>query len=132
MAGTKACNSCEAQRWVTHYAGGNGCRTCYVWADLQVATHISHRSQPHMFSVLDCALADARTLAHRIVYQDCHYSSDTGTTRATLLNYGRIIGDGPALEQSQVHLALVQSRSVAVLIQAPHRGCLDNAALVSL
>ena len=48
-----------------------------------------------MLSVLDSALADARTLAHRIVHQDCHYAIETETTRATLPNYGRIPGDGP-------------------------------------
>ena len=84
MAGAKACSSCEAQRWTTHYEGGTVCRTCHVFADLQVAIHIIRRSQPHMFSVLDSALADSRTLAHRIVNQDCHYAIETGTTTAIL------------------------------------------------
>ena len=106
MAGAKVVSS----RCVTHYEGGNVCRTCHLWADLQMATHIVRRNQPHMLSVLDSALADARTLAHRIVYHDCRYFIETGTTRATLPNYGRIPCDGPALEQSQGHLALAQPR----------------------
>ena len=97
MAGTKACTSCEAQRWKTHYEGYTVCRKCDFFADLQVATYIIRRSQPHMLSVLDFALADARTLAHKIVNQDCHYAIETGTTRATSTNYGRILGDGPVL-----------------------------------
>ena len=99
MTGTKACSTCEAQRW-----------TCSLWADLQVATHIIRRSQPHMLSLLGSSLADARTLAHRIVYQDCNYSIKIGATRAILPNHGRIRGDGPALEQLQSYLPMVYPR----------------------
>ena len=99
MAGAKACTSCEAQRWKIHYEGGTVCRTCHLFVGLQVAIHIIRRSQPHMLSVLDSALVDARTLAHRIVNQDCHYDIESGTTRATLPNYGRIPGDGPVFYQ---------------------------------
>ena len=107
------CGICEAQRWVTHYEGGNVSRTCCFWADLQVATHIIRPSQPHMISVLDFALADARTFAHRFLYQDFHYTIETGTIRVILPNHGRILGDGPALEQSHGHLALVQPRGAS-------------------
>ena len=68
-----------------------------------MATHIIRRSQPHMLSVLDSALAHARTLAHRIVHQDCLYVIGAGTTRATLPNYGRFSGDGPVLILNQGH-----------------------------
>ena len=94
MAGPTTCTSCEAQRWNTHYEGGTVCRTCHLFTDLQVATHIIRRSQPHMLSLRDSALADARTLAHRIVNQDCYYAIENGTTRATLPNKGRIRSDG--------------------------------------
>ena len=70
------------------------CRTCHLFTDLQVATHIICRSQPHMLSVLDSALADARALAYRIVNQDCYCTIEIGTTRATLPNNGRIPSDG--------------------------------------
>ena len=103
MAGTTACTSCEAQRWNSHYEGVTVCRTCHFFSDLQVATHIIRRSQPHMFSVLDLALADARTLAHRIVNQDCYYTIESGTTRATLPNNGRIPSDGTVPIRDQRH-----------------------------
>ena len=90
------------------------CRTCHLFTDLQVATHIIRCSQPHMLSVLDSALAHARTLAHRIVNQDCHYAIETGTTRATLPNYGRIPGDGPVpvLDQRHANNDQMDSRHV--------------------
>ena len=74
MAGTKTCNSCNAQRWENSYEGGGVCRTCFFGVDLQVAAHIIRYHQPHMLSVLDSVLTTTRTLGHRIVYQECLYS----------------------------------------------------------
>ena len=52
---------------------GDMCRTCFPLAELQVATHVIRCHQLHMLSVLESALTATRTLAHRIVFQDCHY-----------------------------------------------------------
>ena len=66
---TNVCANCEAQDRPTHYEGGAVCRTWCLFTDLHVATHYIRARQPGMLTILDGALADARTLAHRIMDQ---------------------------------------------------------------
>ena len=51
----------------THYAAGTLCRTCCLFTDLHVATHYIRNRLPTMLPLLDGALSEARTLAHRIL-----------------------------------------------------------------
>ena len=81
MSEAKACANCEAQGRETHCERGTACLTCYFFADLQVATHNICAHQPEMLTVLDTALADARTLAHRIINQDKQGDTAAGATK---------------------------------------------------
>ena len=70
MSRTNYCADCEAQDRPTHYEGGTVCRTCCLVTDMHVATHYIRTRQPSMLTILDGALSDARTLAHRIMDYD--------------------------------------------------------------
>ena len=70
MSLTNYCANCEARDRPTHYEGGTVCRTCCLFTDLHVATHYIRARQPGMLTILDGALAEARTLAHRIMDHD--------------------------------------------------------------
>ena len=86
------------------------CRTFHFWADLQVATHIIRRSQRHMLSVLDSALADARTLAHRIVYQYCAVDQSKGEYPDQASgSRGRVVPAGAAFEQGRIPSTLTKT-----------------------
>ena len=78
MSRINYCANCEAQDRPTHYEGGTVCRTCCLFTDLHVATHYIRTRQPSMLTVLDGALSDARTLAHRIMDYDNQKSTAAG------------------------------------------------------
>ena len=67
MSQTNFCVSCLARDRPTHYAAGTLCRTCCLFTDLHVATHYIRNRLPTMLPLLDGALSEARTLAHRIL-----------------------------------------------------------------
>ena len=75
MAYQNPCANCESRDRPTNYEGGKTCRTCSLFVDLQVATHFIRLRQPTMLSVLDSALSDTRTLAHRILEMDSQTKS---------------------------------------------------------
>ena len=81
MSQTNYCANCEAQDRPTHYEGGTVCRTCYICADLQFATHHIRAHQPGMFTILDSDLVDARTFAHRIINQGNQGGIVAGSTK---------------------------------------------------
>ena len=78
MSQTNYCANCEARDRPTHYEGGTVCRTCCLFTDLHVATHYIRIRQPSMLTILDGALSDARTLAHRIMDYDNQKSTAAG------------------------------------------------------
>ena len=81
MSQTNYCANCEPQDRPTYYEGGTVCRTCYLFADLQVATHHIRVHQPGMLTIFDSVLADDRTFAHRIINQDNQGGIVAGATK---------------------------------------------------
>ena len=94
-------HSMKEERYVEHA----------IFADLQVATHHIRAHQPEMLTVLDTALADARTLAHRIINQDNQGDIVAGATKFNhqrggpflcLEQYNRPIGNcSPILDNAR-------------------------------
>ena len=88
-------------------------------ADLQVATHHIRYHQPDMLTVLDTALADARTVVHRIVNQDCQGDIVAVATKVTNQRGGPYVCMEQYIHLSDSHAPILDQARVITDQVAP-------------